>query len=184
MLFIHGFDWGICRYPSRVIGEKALKFLAWPFGIVLTMRPQREREAARIAADFRIDRYTRHGCAAKARSRRVCGSSPIGSGSFSSALCEALACAPAGGAAAVRTSSRKSATLQPLRRNEPPRTNLAATRDYALSEIVGHFGEGARQVAASQLDSADDHDANERGKRAVLNGRRAGFIGPEPLWHS
>jgi hypothetical protein len=51
-----GFECGNCGYTSRVIGEKALTFLAWPFGIVLTMRPQREREAARIAADLRIDR--------------------------------------------------------------------------------------------------------------------------------
>ena len=39
------------------LGRKALKFLAWPFGIVLAMRPQREREAAKIAAEFHCDRY-------------------------------------------------------------------------------------------------------------------------------
>jgi hypothetical protein len=39
------------------LGRKALKFVAWPFGIVLAMRPQREREAAKIAAEFHRDRY-------------------------------------------------------------------------------------------------------------------------------
>jgi hypothetical protein len=35
--------------------RKVLVFLVWPFAIVLAMRPQREREAARIAAEFRCD---------------------------------------------------------------------------------------------------------------------------------
>ncbi len=35
--------------------RKFLVFLVWPFAIVLAMRPQREREAARIAAEFRCD---------------------------------------------------------------------------------------------------------------------------------
>lgn len=34
------------------IGRKLLAFIAWPFSIVKAMRPQREREAARIAAEF------------------------------------------------------------------------------------------------------------------------------------
>jgi hypothetical protein len=38
------------------LGKRVLKFLAWPFGIVLAMTPQREREAARIAAEFRSGR--------------------------------------------------------------------------------------------------------------------------------
>jgi hypothetical protein len=38
------------------LGRKALKFVVWPFGIVLAMRSQREREAARIAAAHHVDR--------------------------------------------------------------------------------------------------------------------------------
>jgi hypothetical protein len=38
------------------LSKTALKFVAWPFGIILAMRPQREREASRIAAEFRNDR--------------------------------------------------------------------------------------------------------------------------------
>jgi hypothetical protein len=34
-----------------------LKFLAWPFSILFVMRPQREREAARIAEEFGCDRW-------------------------------------------------------------------------------------------------------------------------------
>jgi hypothetical protein len=34
------------------LARKVLAFFAWPFGLVLAMRPQRERDAARIAADF------------------------------------------------------------------------------------------------------------------------------------
>jgi hypothetical protein len=34
------------------LARKVLAFFAWPFGLVLGMRPQREREAARIAAEF------------------------------------------------------------------------------------------------------------------------------------
>jgi hypothetical protein len=36
-------------------GKKILGFLVWPFSIILAMRPQREREAARIAREFRRD---------------------------------------------------------------------------------------------------------------------------------
>jgi hypothetical protein len=32
--------------------QRVLAFFAWPFGLVLALRPQREREAARIAAEF------------------------------------------------------------------------------------------------------------------------------------
>ena len=38
------------------MGRKFLGFLVAPFAIVLAMRPQREREAARIAAEFGCDR--------------------------------------------------------------------------------------------------------------------------------
>lgn len=37
-------------------GRNFLAFLAWPFSIVMAMRPQREREAARIAHAFRRNR--------------------------------------------------------------------------------------------------------------------------------
>lgn len=36
-------------------GGKLLAFIAWPFSIVIAMRPQREREAARIAREFRCE---------------------------------------------------------------------------------------------------------------------------------
>jgi hypothetical protein len=36
--------------------QRFVAFLVSPFAIVLAMRPQREREAARIAAEFRCDR--------------------------------------------------------------------------------------------------------------------------------
>jgi hypothetical protein len=39
------------------LAKRVLKFLIWPFGIVLAMRSQRERDAARIAAEFRSDRF-------------------------------------------------------------------------------------------------------------------------------
>jgi hypothetical protein len=39
------------------IGQKFLAFLVSPFAIVLAMRPQRERDAARIAAEFHCDRW-------------------------------------------------------------------------------------------------------------------------------
>ena len=38
------------------LGRKFMGFLVSPFAIVLAMRPQRGREAAQIAADFRCDR--------------------------------------------------------------------------------------------------------------------------------
>jgi hypothetical protein len=38
-------------------GKKLLLFLSLPFSIVLAMRPQREREAARIARDFHCRRW-------------------------------------------------------------------------------------------------------------------------------
>ena len=38
------------------ISRKFVGFLVSPFAIVLAMRRQREREAARIAAEFRCDR--------------------------------------------------------------------------------------------------------------------------------
>jgi hypothetical protein len=47
-------------FPSSESNSRSkgfLKFLAWPFSIVLAMRGQREREAARIAADFGSDRW-------------------------------------------------------------------------------------------------------------------------------
>jgi hypothetical protein len=47
-------------FPSTESGPRSkgfLKFLAWPFSIVFAMRPQREREAARIAEDFGSDRW-------------------------------------------------------------------------------------------------------------------------------
>lgn len=34
-----------------------LSFLVWPFRIVLAMKPQREREAERIVAEFGTDRW-------------------------------------------------------------------------------------------------------------------------------
>ncbi len=34
-----------------------LSFLVWPFRIVLAMKPQREREAERIIAEFGTDRW-------------------------------------------------------------------------------------------------------------------------------
>jgi len=37
-------------------GRKLLAFLAWPFSIVMAMRPQREREAARIATEFHSEK--------------------------------------------------------------------------------------------------------------------------------
>lgn len=44
---------------DAVVAATARKFLAFlvsPFAIVLAMRPQRERDAARIAAEFHCDR--------------------------------------------------------------------------------------------------------------------------------
>jgi hypothetical protein len=38
-------------------GKKLLGFLSSPVSIVLTMRPQREREAARIAREFHCRRW-------------------------------------------------------------------------------------------------------------------------------
>jgi hypothetical protein len=40
------------------LGRKLLAFIVWPFSIALAMRPQREREAARIAHDFRTDLHS------------------------------------------------------------------------------------------------------------------------------
>lgn len=40
-------------------GRKLLAFIAWPFSIVMAMRPQREREAAKIAREFRCDQGRR-----------------------------------------------------------------------------------------------------------------------------
>jgi hypothetical protein len=34
------------------LGRKALNFVVWPFGIVLAMRAQRTREAARLVNEF------------------------------------------------------------------------------------------------------------------------------------
>jgi hypothetical protein len=38
-------------------GKKLLQFLSSPFSIALAMRPQREREAARIAREFHCRRW-------------------------------------------------------------------------------------------------------------------------------
>jgi hypothetical protein len=46
------------KSADRVVaatGRTLLAFVAWPFSIVMAMRPQREREAARIAREFRAD---------------------------------------------------------------------------------------------------------------------------------
>jgi hypothetical protein len=41
----------------RPIRDRLLTFITWPLGIVLAMRPQRERQAARIAAEFHRSGY-------------------------------------------------------------------------------------------------------------------------------
>ena len=38
-------------------GKELLRFLSLPFSVVLAMRPQREREAAQIAREFRCRRW-------------------------------------------------------------------------------------------------------------------------------
>jgi hypothetical protein len=61
------------------LGRKLLAFIVWPFSIALAMRPQREREAARIAHEFRTD----------LRSSKEAGN-------FTSSLAEQDAACPAG----------------------------------------------------------------------------------------
>jgi hypothetical protein len=44
-------DWAADSSDASA-GRKLLAFVVWPFSIVMAMRPQREREAARIASEF------------------------------------------------------------------------------------------------------------------------------------
>src|SRR5947209_8739522 len=49
-----------------------------------------------------------------------------------------------------------------------------------LRQVVGDRREFAAEIAAGQLDRADDHDADEGGEKAVFDSRGARLVSQEP----